>query len=106
MIEVINGQLEINHDAGIIYFHTSDLKIVQKYDNVTILRLSNCPKPIPENTQIDLRFKNDRPITMERCQELAGSAWAYPTTRNKIVDPELGKVFASILFDQINIRNV
>jgi hypothetical protein len=42
------GELEICHKRGVIYFHTTDEEIAKKYGSVTILRICQLPKPIPE----------------------------------------------------------
>jgi len=43
----ILGELEIDHDRGVLYFHTSDPEIASKYGSVTILRICRLPSPIP-----------------------------------------------------------
>ena len=48
MTSVINGQLEIDHERGVIYFHASDPKFVLENNVVTVLRICSLPKPIPE----------------------------------------------------------
>lgn len=40
MIQIINGQLEIDSDRGVIYFHSEEGR--------TILRICSLPKPIPD----------------------------------------------------------
>lgn len=45
----IQGELEIDQDRGVIYFHTEDEEITLKYGSVTILRICRLPKPIPES---------------------------------------------------------
>jgi hypothetical protein len=44
----IPGELEICHKRGVIYFHTTNEEIAQKYGSVTILRICQLPKPIPQ----------------------------------------------------------
>lgn len=48
MTTKIEGQLEIDHDRGVIYFHTSDPEMAEKFQGITLLRICNLPKPIPE----------------------------------------------------------
>ena len=48
MSTVLNGQLEIDHNRGVIYFHLTDPEDVKKYGTVTVLRICSLPKPIPE----------------------------------------------------------
>jgi len=40
----IPGELEIDHERGVIYFHTEDEEISLKYGGVTILRICGLPK--------------------------------------------------------------
>lgn len=51
---VINGQLEIDHERGVIYFHTTDHEAAQQFQALTILRICSLPKPIPKDRQIDI----------------------------------------------------
>ena len=48
MTKTIDGQLEIDSDRGVIYFHASNPKIVKKYMGATIVRICQLPTPIPE----------------------------------------------------------
>ena len=50
----IQGQLEIDHDRGVVYFHGLNDQCLRRYKTVTILRICQLPKPIPKNTPIDL----------------------------------------------------
>lgn len=43
--EKIEGQLEIDHERGVIYFHQG---------GVTKLRISGLPKPIPKDITLDI----------------------------------------------------
>lgn len=55
----ITGELEIDHDRGVIYFHTDDEELVRKLKGqVTILRIGNLPRPIPVNVTLDIRHKH------------------------------------------------
>jgi hypothetical protein len=47
MTTKIQGELEIDRDRGVIYFHTSDKEVAERYGGVTVLRICNLPKPIP-----------------------------------------------------------
>lgn len=47
MSQYIRGQLEIDHDRGVIYFHDANF-------GITKLRICNLPKPIPEHLQLDI----------------------------------------------------
>jgi len=51
MKTLLNGQLEIDHDRGVIYFHLSDEIEVMTLGVVTALRICSLPKPIPEIKQ-------------------------------------------------------
>lgn len=44
----ISGILEIDHDRGVIYFHTDDKQAMEEYGSQTILRLCRLPLPMPE----------------------------------------------------------
>lgn len=48
MITKIQGELEIDHVRGVIYFHTADPIATEKFNSVTILRICQLPKPLPE----------------------------------------------------------
>jgi hypothetical protein len=50
---VIQGSLEIDHERGVIYFHTDPL---QDAENVTLLRICSLPVPIPQGQQLDLTW--------------------------------------------------
>ena len=43
-----DGELEVDSDRGVIYFHVSDDKIAWKFGCISILRISSLPTPIPE----------------------------------------------------------
>lgn len=45
---ILNGQLEIDHDRGVIYFHLTDEAEVKERQVVTALRIYQLPRPIPE----------------------------------------------------------
>lgn len=49
MITKIDGQLEIHHERGVIYFHSSEA-------GWCVLRICNLPKPIPsvDERQLDI----------------------------------------------------
>lgn len=48
MTKTYEGQLEIDHSRGVIYFHCSDPEVCEKFRTVSILRICSLPKPIPE----------------------------------------------------------
>ena len=50
----IPGQLEIDHDRGVVYFHTTDVEWVEAHGMVTILRICQLPTPIPNDKSIDI----------------------------------------------------
>ncbi len=47
----IKGELEIDHDRGVIYFHVNDLNFVVEHGVNTVLRICRLPRPIPEIDQ-------------------------------------------------------
>ena len=44
----IKGQLEIDHERGVIYFHAADAQFVADHGVITVLRICNLPRPIPQ----------------------------------------------------------
>ena len=54
MITKLNGYLEIHHERGVIYFHTSRPSEAGRFNTITILRICSLPKPIPKDHSIDL----------------------------------------------------
>jgi hypothetical protein len=54
MITKLKGELEIDHDRGVIYFHTSNKTFAKKANAITILRICQLPTPIPEYKQLDI----------------------------------------------------
>lgn len=57
MTTKINGQLEIDHERGVIYFHTTEERVLEQLNTVTILRICQLPKPIPKNRAIDITYE-------------------------------------------------
>jgi hypothetical protein len=53
MTEHIEGELEIDHDRGVIYFHATSADALKRYGVVTILRLGHLPR-IPHDKQLDI----------------------------------------------------
>lgn len=47
MTQVFHGQLEIDNDRGVIYFH-------DEKTGTTKLRICNLPTPIPNDEQLDV----------------------------------------------------
>jgi hypothetical protein len=43
----LKGELEINHERGVIYFHITDEREILKRRVVTPLRICSLPRPIP-----------------------------------------------------------
>jgi len=54
MTKQYQGILEIDEDRGVIYFHLSNGKIIEKLGVVTILRICRLPKPIPNDRMLDI----------------------------------------------------
>jgi hypothetical protein len=54
MTTKISGQLEIDYERGVIYFHTSNKRVMKKLGTVTPLRISRLPKPIPKDKPLDI----------------------------------------------------
>lgn len=53
-----NGQLEIDSQRGVIYFHLSNPDEIEKYSTVTLLRLAGLSIPIPEG-QLDINIRKE-----------------------------------------------
>lgn len=55
MTTTFNGQLEIDSERGVIYFHLAPEEI-DKFDmpTVTLLRICNLPTPIPTDRSLDI----------------------------------------------------
>jgi hypothetical protein len=54
MTTEIKGILEIDHTRGVIYFHTTDEQMIERYGTVTPLRLCSLPTPIPTHAAMDV----------------------------------------------------
>lgn len=54
----IDGQLEIDHKRGVIYFHASNKKWINKFRILTVLRICQLPVPIPKvnGRMLDINF--------------------------------------------------
>jgi len=65
MTRTIRGELEIDSDRGVIYFHTEDEKIIEQYGSVSILRICRIPTPIPERA-IDITLINPSMVMYAR----------------------------------------
>ena len=48
MTRKFNGELEIDDDRGVIYFHVDDHDTALEHGSVSILRICNLPTPIPK----------------------------------------------------------
>ena len=53
MTTKIDGQLEIDHDRGVIYFHVNK-EYAERHKVITLLRVCKIPAPIPKYQHIDL----------------------------------------------------
>ena len=49
------GQLEVDHERGVVYFHSDD-ELTGKLGIVTLLRICQLPKPIPRDTALDITY--------------------------------------------------
>ena len=49
-----DGQLEIDAERGVIYFHVYGPLAAERIGSVTLLRICQLPTPIPTDTQIDV----------------------------------------------------
>jgi hypothetical protein len=53
MNPVFHGTLEVDHKRGVIYFHSSDPYVVDRFGAVTLLRICHLPT-IPNNRPLDI----------------------------------------------------
>jgi len=61
----IDGVLEIDEGRGVIYFHTTNPAMADKFGGTTILRICSLPKPIKTTTMIDVTH-------------MVGTNWSIP----------------------------
>ncbi len=54
MTSTIKGQLEIDHERGVIYFHISDLEAAKEIGAITLLRICSLPVPIPKHGSLNI----------------------------------------------------
>ena len=54
MTTLITGQLEVDHERGVIYFHAIDDHFVEQFSTVSVLRVCKLPTPIPNNEMLDI----------------------------------------------------
>jgi hypothetical protein len=66
MTTTINGQLEIDSERGVIYFHASE----GPFAGASLLRICSLPKPIPLDKQLDITH-------------MFGTDWDSSTTCNR-----------------------
>lgn len=50
----LRGELEIDQQRGVVYFHVKSSMIAEKYKALTILRIQGLPAPIPDYQQLDI----------------------------------------------------
>ncbi len=57
MNKQFEGILEIDTERGVIYFHQTDKKLIDEMQTITLLRICQLPKPIPEKViSIDITY--------------------------------------------------
>lgn len=54
MTYTIRGQLEIDAERGVIYFHTTDPAAAMRLGGITMLRICSLPTPIPTSQMLDI----------------------------------------------------
>jgi hypothetical protein len=59
----IPGELEIDAERGVIYFHTSSKKFVELIGSVTVLRICGIPKPVVPGA-IDITLAENKVFKM------------------------------------------
>lgn len=53
----LQGELEIGHEAGTLWFHSSNPSTIEALGTQTPLRIQGLPAPIPRGTALDVRIK-------------------------------------------------
>jgi hypothetical protein len=61
----IPGELEIDTERGVIYFHCNDAKTVKRFNSQTLLRISHLPVPVPSNQQLDIGIHDN--VALDPC---------------------------------------
>jgi hypothetical protein len=113
----IQGELEIDHERGVIYFHTSDGKhfptplricrlgkIPQKFETIDIthmkgihvdIEMSEChglDLGVPEeDTTIVIKYPKTSLLQQAVYKQMLGRVWRSPTIKTKDVKPLLEK---------------
>lgn len=61
MITRLNGQLEIDHDRGVVYFHITDPEDIRDRAVVTALRICGLPCRVPpiESRMLDISLTKE-----------------------------------------------
>lgn len=52
--EKIRGELEIDHNRGVVYFHAATNRVTERFGTATILRICRLPVPIPMDVALDI----------------------------------------------------
>lgn len=48
------GILEVDPDRGVIYFHSTESRVIAKIQTPTLLQIRNLPTPIPSGRALDV----------------------------------------------------
>lgn len=64
MSVLINGQLEIDSERGVVYFHASEGDLA----GGTVLRINSLPTPIPLDRQLDITPEGRSVVNWNGCR--------------------------------------
>lgn len=67
MKTTIDGQLEIDHERGVIYFHATEGPLA----GASVLRLCRLPTPVPRDEQLDVTHMH-------------GCSWRFASSNHKV----------------------
>lgn len=57
MTRIIKGELEIDDERGVIYFHASPKE--SGFESITVLRICRLPHPMPTKEMMDITHMYD-----------------------------------------------
>lgn len=86
-ITKIDGQLEIDHERGVIYFHPHNTAFAEVFGGLTALRIQGLPSiPVKPKRMLDIRYVQTREYTSEdtdykyTADTQSGCSWDSPDT--------------------------
>lgn len=77
------GTLEIDRERGVIYFHLSSHKEIDKYGMSTMLRICKLKTPIPEGAFIDITGPDAVTYEKQTNDQIVHSSIGIPVVKIK-----------------------